>query len=275
MKRLLAILLTLTFCLSIPLSALAEYTVDADGNAVYDTAVGYTFVIDDVNGVIEGEDATIATTNEAVADIGSVWAIWFLAEARSEEEGFAHVYEAISDGTAMGGNAPSVSLSDGQILVVVHSSSSNPNDAETYPNWESKVAALAVKTGDWLVIESDITDESTDFAMLVVTKDEVLEGDYSIEPVESADDSEANAESSEETSEEPSKDVSAESESKGANAEPDNIGDVESEDESDLEIKTSVMKRNGVSTWEWVAIAGAAVVVIIIIFILIKNKKKK
>lgn len=174
MKKFAAFLFALTLFVTMTVAPMAaEYTIGADGNAVYDTAIGYVFDIDDVNGAIEGEDATVITNNESLAKIGSKWAIWFLAEKEAGD-----IYRVITNGTAMGGDVPSVTLKEDQIFVAVHSSSSNPNDAAKFPNWEDKVAALAVKAGDWLAFDYsfDLDNETGMGMMMVVTEAEVLAG---------------------------------------------------------------------------------------------------
>lgn len=285
MKKLLTLVLTLVFCMSFAVSAFAaEYTVGADGNAVYDNAIGYVFDIEDVNGTITGEDATIITTNDAMANIGSIWSIWFLAEAVDEGGG---AYVVKSNGAAMGGAAPSVNLADNQIVVVVHSSSSNPNDADTFPNWEDKVAALAVKTGDWIVfdgidLELGISDNGR---IMIVTKDDVLAGNFSWpdgetgNPGVSAGESEDTSENSEDTveSQEPTDAESEENTATDGDKEPEEASDSQTE-ETDTDIKTSDIEidgeDSGLGIWLW-GIIGAAVVVVVVIIIIAGKKSSK
>ena len=74
MKKTLAIIFALVLSVSFAFTAFAaEYTVGADGNAVYDTAVGYVFDIEDVNGQISGEDATILTSAEGLSKCAKFW----------------------------------------------------------------------------------------------------------------------------------------------------------------------------------------------------------
>lgn len=191
MKKLLSIVLIAFLCLSFSLSALAEYALDNDGNATCESALGFTFKVDDVNGEITGEDTTLVTTNAGVLNIKSIWATWFTAEKVADG-----IYKAITNGTAMGGTAPDVTLSDGQIMFVVHSSSSRPSEADKYPNWEAKVVARAVKAGDFIVFSDGINiDEGTGSGfMKIVTEEEAYRDDEKFpeipeEPSESTEES--------------------------------------------------------------------------------------
>lgn len=261
MKKLLSVLIIAVLCLSFSLSAFAEYAIDADGNASCDSALGFTFKVDDVNGEITGEDTTLVTTNAGVLNIKSVWATWFTAEKVADG-----IYKVVTDGAAMGGTAPDVTLSDGQIMFVVHSSSSRPSEADKYPNWESKIVARAVKTGDFLVFSDGINiDEGTGSGfMKVVTEDEANSGN-----VEFPETPDASVESSDETVE--SEEAETESESVGTTDKNT------SSSESDL-IKIPVGDRsNGSFGWLWIVLgtvllcAGVAVVIITIMW---KPKKK-
>ena len=171
MKKTLAIIFALILSVSFAFTAFAaEYTIGEGGNAVYDTAVGYVFDIEDVNGQITGEDATVLTSAAGLDKCG-LWAIWFVAEKIDGVD----AYKAVTDGTGMNGASPSVTLKDNQIIVVVHSSSSRPTDAEQYPNWEDKVAALAVRVGDCLVLNGIDLAAGTcvNGTITVVTEDEL------------------------------------------------------------------------------------------------------
>ncbi len=263
MKKSLAIIFALVLFVSFSVSAFAaEYTVGADGNAVYDTAVGYVFDIEDVNGTINGEDATILTSADGLANCG-VWAIWLVAEKVEGTE----AYKAITNGAAMGGAAPVVTLEDNQIIVVVHSSSSNPNDADSYPNWEDKVACLAIKTGDYLVFDGiDLAAGTcTNGTMTVVTEDQL--GD-----LPPATESEAPSESSEAPAE------SSEAPAESSETATETVSDATSTEASaeDSDVKTSEMEidgEGGLGIWLYVIIGVAAVALIAVIAVLAKKKK--
>ncbi|MBR4799539.1 MAG: hypothetical protein IK047_04670, partial [Clostridia bacterium] len=148
MKKIFAISVSLVICAAFALTAFAgTLTIGGNGDASYDDAIGYTFHIDKVDGTIGGEDSTVITSGNPVSSQGSKWAIWFAAEKVGE-----NVYKAITDGTAMGGNPPEFTPGENQVAFVIHSSTSNPDNASQYPNWEDKVAALAVKTGTYFAL---------------------------------------------------------------------------------------------------------------------------
>ena len=257
MKKTLALTFALILCISFSFTAFAgEYTVGGDGNAVYDTAVGYVFDIEDVNGAINGEDATILTSVDGLAKCGT-WAIWVVAE---KVEG-SSAYKAITNGAAMGGSAPSVDLKDNQIIMVVHSSSSKPTDAELYPNWEDKVACLAIKVGDYLVLEGiDLAAGTCENGTVTVTEGADLPVES--EPEEPAE-SEEVAESEEATESEEAAESEEATESKTE------------ESEKDPEVNSSTMETDGeggLGIWLWVII-GAAVIVVVIVIIAVSKKK--
>ncbi len=258
MKKITALILALLTCFTLAIYASAEdYTIGADGNAVYSTAVGYAFKIEDVNGVVTGEDATIVTDNAALAASKSVWAVWFHAKKVSD-----NVYVALTDGAAMGGAMPSVSMNADEIIVIVHSASSNPNDG--YPNWQDKVAALAVKTGDYLVL-NDIdlaTGNCANGTITVTTKEDVDNGTVSL-PGNS--ESETENENSEPETEPESK--------------PDNSVVIGDNEESDDEVKSSTMsiKDGWFEKWGWIVLTviGAVLVIVLIVVLIVSSAKKK
>ena len=263
MKKTLAIIFALVLSVSFAFTAFAaEYTIGEGGNAVYDTAVGYVFDIEDVNGQITGEDATVLTSAAGLEKCG-LWAIWFVAEKIDGVD----AYRAITDGAGMNGASPSVTLKDNQIIVVVHSSSSRPTDAETYPNWEDKVAALAVKTGDCLVLSGIDLAAGTcvNGTITVVTEDELGDVPPATESSEEAtESSEAPAESTAESVEE-STAVSTEAVSDPASAEIS----------EDSEVKSSTMEidsEGGLGIWLYVIIC-AAVIVVVAVIVLVSKKK--
>ncbi len=282
MKRITAIIVSLLICAVSAFSLVsADYTIDESGNAVYDTAIGYCFDIDDINGTITGEDATIITNNEALANIGSKWAIWFVASELDDSQ----IYKVITNGAAMGGNIPTITLLEGEIFVAIHSASSNPNDAEQYDNWEDKVAALAVKGGDCLAFDGIDLDAGTcvNGRMLVVTEEEVLAGliefpeaEESLPPVDPVIPSEP--EVSTPVIEESTEDKTDGEAEQAPETDKDDGSKSDTEESVDDEIKTSVVKLNSWwDDWKWVVIIGGAVLVIAAVacVVLLINKKSK
>lgn len=268
MKKILAIAFALVLCLSLSLTAFAgEYTVGSDGNAVYDDAIGYVFSIDYVNGTIVGEDATILTSADGLANCG-VWAIWFTAK---KIEG-TNYYKATTNGAGMGGSAPSVSIGDDEIIVVVHSSSSRPTDAETYPNWEDKVAALAVKKGDCLVLDGInlATGACENGTITVVTEEDINNGNVPETSMPVEESTEAPAESSEVVAE--SSEAAVES-SEAVSEAVSNASPSESTEDSDVNSSTmEIDEEGGLGVWLWVIIGVAVVAIAAALAVVLKKK---
>ena len=283
MKKITAIIVSLLICAFSAFSLVsADYTLDESGNAVYDTAIGYCFDIDDINGTITGEDATIITNNEALANIGSKWAIWFVASELDDSE----IYEVITNGAAMGGNIPAITLLEGEIFVAIHSASSNPNDAAQYDNWEDKVAALAVKSGDCLAFDGIDLNAGTcvNGRMLVVTKSDVLAGliefpdaDEPATPVDPVIPSEP--EVSTPVIEESTEDKTDGETEQAPETDKDDGSKADTEESVDEEIKTSVVKLGSWwDDWKWViigGIAGALAGVAVVLVIKLRKPKNK
>ncbi|MBQ0110004.1 MAG: discoidin domain-containing protein, partial [Clostridiales bacterium] len=144
-----------------------EVKDDVPGNASFNCAHGYEWKIDDVNGTIGGEDTTLIDNDEAYAGCNPNWAITLYLEKQSDGK-----YIALRDAIVTPGSAANagITLGDGKVAFVVHSASSNPDDADKYPNWEAKVAAVAVKEGDLF----EITD--TAVKCLVPENDDPIVG---------------------------------------------------------------------------------------------------
>ncbi|MBQ3004281.1 MAG: hypothetical protein IJD82_11135 [Clostridia bacterium] len=119
-----------------------------DGNFSCEVPYGFTWVIDDLNGSIGGEDNTICTTQDAYNVCNPNWAITIYAEKQADG-----TYVALKDAIVCPGSAAGagITIGENQIAIVIHSAYSNPNGT----NWESKVVAMAVKAGDVLVVDMD------------------------------------------------------------------------------------------------------------------------
>ncbi len=115
---------------------------------------GYTWNIDDVNGSIGGEDATICTTSEAFDACNPLWAITLYLEKQADG-----TYVAIQDAIVCPGEAikGQLAVDEDHIAVVIHSASSNPDLEAQYGNWMGKIVAVSVKTGDVFKVSEDMT----------------------------------------------------------------------------------------------------------------------
>ncbi len=258
MKKIVSIVVATLFCVMLAVSAFAaDYKIDGNGEAYYETAVGYVFKIDDVNGTVTGEDSTVVTDSKALAASGSKWAVWFLAEKAGD-----NTYVAKTDGAAMGGTLPTVSMNDNQIVVIVHSASSKPDEESQYPNWESKVAALAVNAGDYLVLNNiDLAAKTSVGGTITVSSKEDVEGGL----VETPSAPESSAPEVEEST------VSEAVSVPELGNTPDN------EDYSDPEIKSSTMKiKAGFwDNYKWWVIGGSVVLICGVVVVIISNIQRK
>ncbi|MBE6683910.1 MAG: hypothetical protein E7595_07190, partial [Ruminococcaceae bacterium] len=167
MKKFFAILLSVLLVSAFAVSAVAVNWNDGQtraeledgvlGNYTFDNAYEFVFRVDDVNGTIGGEDNTIITTAEAYATSNPNWAISVLLAPTSD----ANVYEValapvVTPGSAQGGIDKGINFENGNIVLICHSSGSLPADPKdenkTFPNWEQKVAAMALKVGDKITL---------------------------------------------------------------------------------------------------------------------------
>lgn len=121
-------------------------SVDSDGNYVFSNAYGYVFNVDDVNGVIDGEDSTIITTTSAYNVCNPIWSV--SVHLRPDGDNYKVVNTVSSPGSV---NAAGITLQDGDIILVVHSAASYPG----YDNWMDRVAAAALKPGDLVSVSED------------------------------------------------------------------------------------------------------------------------
>lgn len=126
-------------------------TVDAKGNYSFENAYGYTFSIDDVNGAIEGEDATIVTSASYYNNCNPNWAISVELASTGNANEYEVVQVVVTPGSA---SAAGIDWNNTDLVMVVHSAASAPGD---YANWMSKVAAMALKPGDIVTVSEDMT----------------------------------------------------------------------------------------------------------------------
>lgn len=142
MKKALSLVLCFVLVAVMALPALAAgYTVDSEsGNASYENAYGYVFKLDLVNDTNVAEKNVLFTSQPAMGD-------WWTFVALEKVEG--DTYKAVIDAALWKYRPEGFTLGENQIILVCHSSSSKPTEAETYPNWENKIALAAVKTGDF------------------------------------------------------------------------------------------------------------------------------
>ena len=123
----------------------------ANGEYRCDVPYGFLWEVEDIDGVITGEDATICTTTEAYENCNPKWAVTAVLE--KQEDG---TYVAIRRAIVGEGTVFKLKLEENQVAFVVHSGGSVPqNCLGSYENWLGKVAACSIRKGD--VFEIDLT----------------------------------------------------------------------------------------------------------------------
>ena len=139
-------------------------SIGEDGIYSYTSALDYNFRIDSVNVSIAAEKSTIVTDKDRFTSLNPNWAISVELKPTAE----ANKYEVV--GSPVAGSGPDTAgwsnftWAEGNVVMVIHSSGSLPeNEKGTYPNYEQKVVALALKEGD--VIEFTGVDFSVDGAL--------------------------------------------------------------------------------------------------------------
>ena len=262
MKKIFVFVFSILLCFSFILGASAEYTIGSDGNAKADTAVGYTFRIDKVNKSITGEDSSAITTSEALGTVTSQWAVYFIAQKAQ-----GNVYAVVGDAVSLAGNPHNAKLSEGQVAFFFHSSTSNPDKAADYPNWEDRVNAAAVKDGNYLVLEGvDLHTGVVSGGKLAVYADKASAIQAAGNAEESsASEPESSAADTSSAASEGSADASSVSDA-GNNNSVVRIDDISG-------IKTTEAPIGDSFPWVWVISSGVAVVIIIVVVIIIRKKK--
>ena len=247
---------------------------------------GFVFQIKGVNQSLWGEDGTICTTQEAYENCNPKWAITVVCEIVSER-----VLKVVKDPIAGQGEVPSeVKLKENQVAVVIHSSTSDPEQAETYPNVFGKLAALDMKKGQFLVLDGlDLANATGAGTATVANKEKDIklpetsetepepepESSDEPEPVESSEpEPEPEPESSDEpepaeSSEEP---APAESSEEPVNAES-MAEPAQSQAESQPEQSQAEQTGGGFPWWGWVLIGVGAVAVVCVIVAIVSKKK--
>ncbi len=150
----------------------------------------YTFHVDGINRAHAGEDNFISNSNDALANANTKWAITIHLK---HVEG--NVYEAVVDAIVGKGESAPITLGEGEIAFSVHSSTSNVDEIDQYPNVNDKNAALEIKAGTYFVFNG-------------VTAEQIMAGELPEGVTVVATSTKPAAETpSEEPSEEPSEDA--------------------------------------------------------------------
>ncbi len=127
---------------------------DTDDIHSYAVANGFTFPINGINGTIAGEDTYIIDNSDAYATCNPNWAV---TVHLAPVDGLYEVVKVIESP----GEGATLDLAEGEIALVVHANYSGPKCIDwtgaeiTCPNYQAKIAALALKAGDKLLFAED------------------------------------------------------------------------------------------------------------------------
>lgn len=144
MKKTLSVLLAaLLLCSLCAIFAAAE-DVNPDG---------YAFNIDSVNVAVAGEKTTIITKQDLIPTANMKWSVNIVLDKVADG-----LYKAAGDAVPGSGSDPDITLKEGQIILAVHSSTSDPAQIDEYPNVYGKLNAMAIKAGMYIQLSGvDLT----------------------------------------------------------------------------------------------------------------------
>ena len=248
MKRIFAVILAFSLAAVICVPAVSAAT---DGFDFLSTAKNCSF-----NTTLQGECVVIITGNDYITSANLKWAI---AVVLDHSDGNKYTVSAVNVGN---GTEPSITLTEGQIVLGVHSSTSDTSLASEYQNVYGKNAAAALEPGDTVSFVGFDFDTLTmaDGAMIVAG---------------SVDDIEI----SEESAVSDPVDVSSDEPSEESVVSGDAVSDTEAVSDSVVsDIGSSADESADVedadhSVWLYVGIGAAIVAVAIILALTLKKKK--
>ena len=144
MKKTLSVLLAaLLLCSLCAIFAAAE-DVNPDG---------YAFKVDTVNIAVAGEKTTIITKQDLIPSANMKWSVNIVLDKVADG-----LYKAAGDAVPGSGSDPDNTLEEGQIILAVHSSTSDPAQIDEYPNVYGKLNAAAIKAGMFIQLSGvDLT----------------------------------------------------------------------------------------------------------------------
>ena len=248
MKRIFAVLLAFSLAAVICVPAVSAAT---DGFDFLSTAKNCSF-----NTTLQGECVVIITGNDYITSANLKWAI---AVVLDHSDGNKYTVSAVNVGN---GTEPSITLTEGQIVLGVHSSTSDTSLASEYQNVYGKNAAAALEPGDtvsFVGFDFDTLDMA-DGAMIVagsVDDIEISEDPAVSDPV----------------------DVSSDEPSEESVVSGDAVSDTEAVSDSVVsDIGSSADESADVedadnSVWLYVGIGAAIVAVALILALTFKKKK--
>ena len=248
MKRIFAVLLAISLAAVICVPAVSAAT---DGFDFLSTAKNCSF-----NTTLQGECVVIITGNDYITSANLKWAI---AVVLDHSDGNKYTVSAVNVGN---GTEPSITLTEGQIVLGVHSSTSDTSLASEYQNVYGKNAAAALEPGDTVSFVGFDFDTLTmaDGAMIVAGSVDDIE--ISEEPAVSDPDDVSSDEPSEESV------VSGDAVSDTEAVSDSVVSDIDSSADESADVE-----ETDNSVWLYVGIGAAIVAVAIILALTFKKKK--
>ena len=144
MKKTLSVLLAALLLCSLCVIFAAAEDVNPDG---------YAFNIDSVNVAVAGEKTTIITKQDLIPTANMKWSVNIVLDKVADG-----LYKAAGDAVPGSGSDPDITLEEGQIILAVHSSTSDPAQIDEYPNVYGKLNAAALKAGMFIQLSGvDLT----------------------------------------------------------------------------------------------------------------------
>ena len=245
MKRVIFLLvLVLIFSLSV-ISVSAENDPD-----------GFVFDIQEVDTTIGGEDSVIFTSADAVANGNLKWAVSIHCEKVED-----NLYRAKADAYSPTGEFPVFEFEDGDIVIGIHSSSSNPAFVDEYPNVVQKATALNVTEGMYFLLVGIDLDSGA------VSDGKAICGiEQPIPPEESQPDE------SEPDESEPDESTVSEEESSSDESKTETD---ENSDKQESNISEMATEEDKIDTVTLLLIIAAGIAAIVVIGVIIAKKRKK
>ncbi|HPP84957.1 MAG TPA: hypothetical protein PK795_03495, partial [Bacillota bacterium] len=114
---------------------------------------GFEFTIEGVDVKVIAESGIICTTQQAYEASRQNWSILILCEKVAD-----NLYRAKQDAEVARGSMPALTLGENDIVIGIHSASSNPDFIDQYKNVLQKNEAMKVKAGTYFtLIDIDLT----------------------------------------------------------------------------------------------------------------------
>ncbi len=237
MKKILVVLSCLVLVLSLSVLSVSAAT---DGYDFVSTASQVS-----VNGSIVGEGVVIITESDNIPTANLRWAISVVLDLTDGGTG-VYMVAFVHNGD---GNDPAITLEEGQILLGVHSASSDPSFIDQYQNVNGKLAAQALEQGDTIAFTGIDFETGTvsDDATIIAggTGSVVEESDPEEESVPATESAPADDEST-------PADTSVPADTSAEVSEGDNEG--------------------GNNTWIYIVCAIAAVLIVAVVVVMVKKK---